>query len=260
LQTALLPAQRRQHIGELIGAGHIVRVDDLSHSLRVSPVTIRRDLEHLQSMGLLERTHGGAMRTRAFGPEPPYTDKRLRCASEKRRIAAVAAGLVRNGQTILLNGGTTTLAVAHAIAQRADLAEVHLVTVNVPIVLEVEREDLDIVLLGGQYRPQANSLVGTLTLAGLRHFAADLAVLGLDGIDARFGATYPHSLEAGVAEAMLDRCHGDVVLLADHRKLGVAAGNVGIPLERVTKLITDAQADDRLVQEFRRRGVEVLLA
>jgi len=244
----------------LIGAGQIVRVDDLSQALRVSPVTIRRDLEQLQRAGLLERTHGGAVRTRPFGPEPLYADKRLRCAPEKQRIARLAATLVRTGQTILLNGGTTSLAVALAISERTDVGELHLVTVNVAIGLEVQRRDIDVVLLGGQYRPQANSLVGTLALASLRHIAADLVVLGVDGIDARFGATYPHSLEAGVAEAMLDRCHGEVIVVADHRKLGVAAGNVGAPLKRVSYLITDTGADERLVQEFRRCGVEVLLA
>jgi DeoR family transcriptional regulator, aga operon transcriptional repressor len=244
----------------LIGAGHIVRVDDLSAALRVSPVTIRRDLEHLQRIGLLERTHGGAMRTRAFGPEPLYRDKRARCAAEKERIARVAAGLVCTGQTVLLNGGTTTLAVAHAIAQRGDVSELHLVTVNVAIGLEVQRDGVDVVFLGGQYRPRANSLVGALTLASLRLIAADLVVLGVDGIDARFGATYPHPLEAAVAEAMLDRCHGDVVVVADHRKLGVAAGNVGAPLERIAHLITDGGADEALVQDFRRRGLKVLVA
>lgn len=200
------------------------------------------------------------MRTRAFGPEPLYSDKRLACAAEKERIARHTAGLVRTGQTVLLNGGTTTLAVAHAIAQRSDVTELRLVTVNVAISLEVQREGIDVVLLGGQYRPQANSLVGTLTLSSLRRIAADLLVLGVDGIDTRFGATYPHPLEAGVAEAMLERCHGDVVVVADHRKLGVAAGSVGASLEGVVHLITDTAADERLVQEFRRLGIEVILA
>lgn len=238
----------------------MVRVDVLSQSLGVSPVTIRRDLEHLQRIGLLHRTHGGAVHTRAFGPEPLYTDKRLECAAEKQRIARLAASILRSGQTVMLNGGTTTLAVAHAIAERTDLQRVRLVTVNVPVALEVEHEQIEVVLLGGVYRPQASSLVGTLTLSALSHIVADVAIVGADGIDPRFGATYPHQLEAGVVAAMLERCHGEVVLAADHRKLGVAAGNVGIAPERMTRVITDAAADVHAVQDLRRRGVEVLLA
>lgn len=256
----MIPAQRRRQIRELVRTWGIVRVDALSQALGVSEVTVRRDLDELQRAGLLERTHGGAMSTRAFGPEPLYADKRLRRAEEKRRIGTLAATLVGSGQTILVNGGTTTLEVARAIANRDELHDLRLVTVNLSIPEEVRSPTIEILLLGGHYRAQSHSLVGSLTLSALAHFAADVVILGVDGIHARFGITNPNPLEAAVAEAMIERCHGSTVVVADHTKLGAVAGAVCAPLERVTHFVTDKGADPEMIHEFRRRGVEVLLA
>ncbi len=261
LRGALIPAQRRAHIRTLLESGGIVRVDALSRELGVSEATVRRDLDALERDGLLERTHGGAYNTRGFGPEPLYSEKRLRCAEEKRRIGRLTASLVRDGQTILLNGGTTTLEVACAIAGREDLHDVRLVTVNLHIPAEIHEERrLEIVLLGGLYRPQSHALVGPLALAGLEQFAADMVILGVDGIHARFGITCPNPLEAAVARGMIDRTHGDVVVVADHTKLDAVAGAVCAPLERVTRFVTDAGADGERLSEFRQRGLEVLVA
>lgn len=256
----LLPAQRRQRIGELLHAGQVVRVDALSQALGVSEVTVRRDLSDLQRRGLLERTYGGAMSTRPFGAEPRYVDKQRRCAEEKRRIGALAASLVGTSQTVLLNSGTTTLEVAAAIARRDDLLDVRLATVNLTIPREVHADWLEILLLGGQYREQSNSLLGPLTGSALTHVAADVVFLGVDGIHARFGITTPNPGEAAVARAMIERCHGSLVVVADHTKVGAVAGAVSAPLQRITHFVTDSGADPDALEELRRHGLQVLIA
>ena len=143
-----LPAERHRRIQELLRERHVVRVSTLSEQMGVSEVTIRRDLEGLERRGLLERTHGGAVLTQRVRTELPYLDAAASYPDEKREVGRAAAALVEGGDTIYLNGGTTTL----QVFRHLEAPGVKIVTNHVGIALEAADRDVEVLLVGGSYR------------------------------------------------------------------------------------------------------------
>jgi DeoR/GlpR family transcriptional regulator of sugar metabolism len=229
-----------------------VRATDLVEILGVSDVTVRRDLASLARRGVLERTHGGAvlpggLATVVTPPEHP---------EQKRAIGRAAAALVRAGDTVFLNGGSTTLEVFRHLSVPATV-----ITNNVLVALEPVDRDVDLLLLGGHVRPDPaeRTVVGPFATEALRRTSATIAILGVGGLDEEHGVTTPVAAEAEIARAMVERTRERVVVVADASKLGAVADFGVCPLERVHVLVTDAVVG-RAVAPLERAGLAVVLA
>jgi DeoR/GlpR family transcriptional regulator of sugar metabolism len=231
-----------------------VEVGDLARRLDVSDMTVRRDLEELERRGLLRRVHGGAVPAVSRSYEPPFTVREQRAAEAKRAIAAEATTLFEDGDTILVDVGTTTLEVARALRGRANLT---VLTPSLPVAnLLADEAGIRLICLGGVARPGERSLVGSLAAHALRQFYVDVCVLGVGGLDAKAGLTEFNLDDAEVKRAALERSHR-LIVAADATKLGTVAFAVVAPADRIDVLITDAPPAHPELLAFRDLGVEV---
>lgn len=255
-EQPLLPAERHRRMQEMLEERHVVRVSALAELLGVSEVTVRRDLEALERRGFLERIHGGAVAARRMRTEPRYLEAMTTHPDQKRLIGRAAARLVEPGDTVFLNGGTTTL----EVFRHLDVPDVTVVTNHVGMALESVDHGAEVLLVGGQYRPPSNSLVGTFATENLRRVNATKTFIGAEGVSRRAGVTTPSAVEAEIAGLMIERTVGDVVVVADQSKMGTVADFVIVGLDRVDRLVTDAGIDAEYREGLEEAGIQVLLA
>jgi DeoR family transcriptional regulator of aga operon len=248
----------------LTGTGRIT-VAEAAQRLAVSQATIRRDFDQLAQQQMITRTRGGAVAS-GVSYDLPLRYKIAKHSAEKQRIGAAAAALVAPGMVIGLNGGTTTTEVARALAQRPDLTgsadggQLTVVTNALNIANELlVRSRMKVVVTGGVVRAQSFELVGPLGGALLREVTLDIALLGVDAIDPELGAAAHHEGEAAMNALMVERARR-VAIIADSSKLGEHAFARICPVDRIATLVTDSNADARVVAGFRAAGVEVIMA
>jgi len=253
-------AERRELIAQQLSRENIVRVTELSRCFGVSEVSIRRDLEFLERRGLLERVHGGAVAVLVGGTgelasaPPPHLD-------EKRRIGRAAAALVRPGDRVLFDSGTTVLEVARSLS--SDLmgaGNLTAITSSLPIVQELgHRQGLHLLLLGGIYLPEYRVVVGPQTIEDLRGLHADKVFLGTDGLTLDHGLTTANVLEAEVDRAMV-KAAAQIIVVADSSKVGCVGLTTIIPLNEIDVVVTDRDAPDDFLATLRRLGVQIVQA
>jgi DeoR/GlpR family transcriptional regulator of sugar metabolism len=257
MSKSLIPAQRRERIQEYLAFHKIVRMDELYKMLDASEATVRRDLEWLEQEGVLERTHGGAILSQRMTLEPEYIQRATKNPEEKRQIGELAASLISDGDIVFINSGTTTAQVIRHI--RSD-AEIAVFTNNLIAVLEARDANLHQYLIGGEFQPNSNSVVGRFAIDNLRQVYADKTILGVDGISLIHGCTVPSNAEAEVIKLMIERTKGEIYIVADHTKWGVVSNFQIASIDEVDKLITDAQIDSSTLESLAAYPVEVLIA
>lgn len=247
----------------ILGEQGTITVAEAAAELGVSAATVRRDLEELSEQQMLTRTRGGAVLS-AVAYDLPLRYKSGRRAEEKQRIARAAAALVPAGAIVGLNGGTTTSEVARELATRADLAShdhgpaLTIVTNAINIANELAvRPHVKIVVTGGVARPNSYELTGPLATDVLRGIALDYAILGVDSVDAEFGAATHDEGEASANRAMAGRA-GTVVLVADSSKFGRRAFARVCTMDEVSVLVTDKDAPAETVEQLTALGVDVM--
>lgn len=251
----MLTDERRSLILERLRTQGRVLAADLTAELEVSSDTIRRDLRELDDAGLLRRVHGGALPR--HGDASSFAARARRAPEAKASIARRAAACVRDGQVVVLDGGTTTLELARAL--RDDL-RASVITTSPPIALALaDHPGLEVTVIGGTLRRDALVTVGAAAVEALRVIRADIVFLGVCGLHPEIGVTTEDLEERHVKAAMLDGA-GEVVALADHDKLGTAMPVVVAPLSAVTHLVTDAAVDGGALAPYRALGIEILLA
>lgn len=258
---AISARERRDRIARLVDQDQRVSVADLTERFGVTDASIRRDLMILEGAGRLRRIHGGAVGHGARLANGIYATKLRARREEKVRIGAAAARLLRPGEVVLFDSGTTVAQVAAQMppALRAASA-ITAVTYSLPVIEEIGGwEAPHLVCLGGLYLPDYRAFVGPQTIASVRELTADIIFLGCDGLTVESGLTTPHVLVAEVGAAATSRARR-VVALADWSKLGRQGFTPIVPLADVDLLITDVGADPERVAEIRAAGVEVLLA
>jgi DeoR family transcriptional regulator of aga operon len=255
--------QRYNRILEILAAEGQVDVDDVAERLGVSTATVRRDLGDLADQQLLARTHGGAVPS-ASSYDLPLRYKSARQASEKQRIGAAAAALVEPGQVVGMNGGSTCMEVARALALRSDLIPVGggggvtVLTNAMNLASELlARPQIDLVLTGGAARRQSFELIGPMAEASLEGVLLDMTFLGVDGVDAALGACGHHVGEASVNRRMAAAA-GRVVIVADATKLGRRAFARICPASEIDVLVTNEEAPPEALAPFREVGIEVI--
>ncbi|TFD30732.1 DeoR/GlpR family DNA-binding transcription regulator [Cryobacterium cryoconiti] len=259
-----IPAyQRREQIQRLVGERGFVRVRELREAFGVSGVTARADLDLLESAGSLQRVHGGAVPVASAGGRPQressFEEALASSVLPKQQIGALAASLVTSGQSVILDVGTTTLAVARALLARTELTDVVIITngLSIALALEPAIPRFTVIVTGGSLRPLQHSLVEPLARTVLSQVHADLAFIGCNGVAADHGVTNINLPEAGVKTLMLAAATRAVVV-ADGSKLGqVHLGQVG-PLAAFDTLVTDAAADEAALAPLREAGLTVL--
>lgn len=247
--------ERVSAILERLADGGSVGVVELAKELQVAPATIRRDLAILEQQRLLIRTHGGAV-AHAVCYELSLRYKGVRYVEEKRRIAREAASRVTEGMAVGLTGGTTTIEVARALADRQRLT---IVTTALNIAAELAvRPNLKLVVTGGVARTNSYELCGPMAEAGLAGLNLDIAFVGVDGIAIPAGCTTPHEFEAHSNGAMIQRANR-VVVVADSSKIGRVAFARICDLSLVDELISDESAGADAVRRLTEAGIRVTL-
>lgn len=256
------PAHRRRaQIVSLVGQRGFARVAELAEHLGVSQVTIRTDLDLLERRGELRRVRGGAVRRAVTAPELPFEQVLGAHAVEKRAIGHAAAQSVNSGDTLLLDVGTTTYAVATALAERTDLSDVTAVTNGLTIALALERAHprIQVIVTGGTLRPLQHSLVDPMGGVLLEHLNVGTAFIGCNGVDAEAGVTNINLPEAEMKRRMVAAARTRVVV-ADGSKIGAVALARLCDLSEVDLLLTGSSADPAALAGLRDTGIEVLMA
>lgn len=257
-----LPAEVRQQLAhEYLQQRGFVRVRELSDRFGVSTVTARNDLQALEERHLAQRVHGGAMPVDRARGERSFEEVSSEHAAQKRAIADAAVALISPGESILLDVGTTTAALASALVARTGLSDVNVITngLSIALTLEAAHPRLSIVVTGGTLRPKQHSLVDPLAGSVLKTLSVDTVFLGCNGIDADAGVTNINLPEADIKRTMIavsQRC----VVLADSTKFGVRALAMVCDIDAVDVVVTDSGVASDDVDWLRARGVDVIVA
>lgn len=247
---------RRETIENLLLTEGEVSYSALAHSLGVSEMTIRRDIESLEKAGVGRRVRGGAISVEINRDEPPFRTRETRALPEKTQIGQVAASLIRPGQIVIIDSGSTALSAARALRGR-DLA----LTVITPSLLVAsalhDEPDTTILVTGGQLRPGELSLIGPSAESSFRLFNADVFIMGVAGIDARHGVSDYHYGEAHVKKAALAAAQHTIVV-ADSEKLGKVQLVSIAEFADIDAIVTDAARDHEALRAAERAGTRVI--
>jgi DeoR/GlpR family transcriptional regulator of sugar metabolism len=251
----MLAAQRRDLLLERLRVDGRIIAKDLAAELGISEDSIRRDLRELAAAGLCQRVYGGALPA-----SPAIADFAARQKVEvsgKRRVAASAAALIRPGSTVILDGGTTTLAVVRALPPdlRATVVT-HSPTVACAL---VDHSHVDVYLIGGRLFKHSLVTCGAAAVEAAGGLSADVFLLGVTGVHPDAGLTTGDADEAAMKRTLAHRA-ADTYVLASSEKIGTASRFSVLPLSEVAGVITDAQAEQETVRRLRELDVPVIHA
>jgi DeoR/GlpR family transcriptional regulator of sugar metabolism len=254
----MLPEERRRRILDMFAMSESITVSGLVERLGVSRVTARADLDALAAEGALVRSHGGALK-----PMDPRSDYPLRLKetlhhAEKVRIAAAAAKLIHDGDTIAFDSGTTTCEIAKQI-KKLNFASLTVITNALNIANELNSlERVSLIMTGGMLRHKSGSFTGPHAYETLRDLNADHLFLGADAIDVEAGLTTPDILGAQVALRMIELAR-EVTAVVDASKFGRHSLTLSGKIEDLDRVITDSRVNPEYVDALRRQGIEVIL-
>jgi DeoR family transcriptional regulator of aga operon len=252
--VSLRAALRHEAICVALEADGRVSIPDLTDRLGVTAVTIREDLKHLEGRGLLTRIRGGALAAPGTEKETALELTSMTNRLEKQAIGTFAASLIDSGRTVIIDVGSTTTALAHALPP--GLRDVVVVTNGLNIALALESAPgISVMVTGGTLRPLQHSLVAPMGTLLLEKLKVDIAFLGCNGVDLGRGFTNANIAEAEIKQAMMESAD-TVVFLADHDKIGKVASAFVAEVSAADLLVTDSSADPEVVQELRENGLE----
>jgi DeoR/GlpR family transcriptional regulator of sugar metabolism len=255
--SKMIAQERRQRIFEDIETSGIASVRDLAKRFEVSHITIMRDLQELEQEGLIRRVHGGAISVRGASYEPPFIARESQYSPEKKRIATKAVEMITDGDSIILDVGTTTLEIARALKGKRNLT---VLVTNLRAALELASQAaIQVIVIGGKLRASELSLVGHLTEQTLRSFQVDKAFIGVGGITLEHGLTEFNFEEAGTKRTMIERAR-QCIVVADHTKFGKVMLTTVASLAVVDTIITGKEVDGETVTRLHQVGVRVVLA
>ena len=258
LSPRLLVEERRRLIVELVQRRGRATVEELAARFDISPVTIRSDLEALTRSAAIMRSHGGALPMPPGTADTPPSIKEAHRHAQKRRIGHAAARMVEDGDTIILDSGSTTIEIARALRQHR-WSELTVVTNGLHIALELgANPSIRIIMLGGLLRPSSHSLAGIGAEQTLSQLSADRLFLGVDGIDPGVGVTTLDPQEAAL-NALMIRVSREVVGVFDASKLGQRSPSIIAPVSALNFAITERGANAKCVQAIIDNGVRVVL-
>ncbi len=231
---------RQLKIRQLLDSQEFVDLDTLCRELDASESSVRRDLISLEGDGVLKRVYGGAMATQSQDHQLDFAWQSTRMAEEKKRIAALAAGLVEDGQTIVLDGGSTVAAVARLLTSRS----LHVITNSLPIAeIFSESRNIEVTITGGYLYPRIRATLGPLCEQMLGGVTADLLIMGIGGITTE-GFSNTNTLVVGPERKMIEVSR-KVIVVADHTKFGRRAVLHLAPLDVADVVVSDTDLEDQ---------------
>jgi DeoR family fructose operon transcriptional repressor len=249
-------AERQLRIRQMFESRDFVDSESLCRELDASESSVRRDLDILEQEGLLRRVYGGAVSVqsplnRAFD----YAAESVRLSDEKGRIAKLTAGLIEDGQTVILDGGSTVAAVARELASKS----LHIVTNSLPIAEGLESlRNIELTLTGGYLDPRLRVMLGPFCEQMLSAIRADAVIMGIGGVT-ETGFTNNNTLVVGSEQKMIEVA-GRLIIVADHTKFGRGGMIPVAPLTAAHIVVSDTGLAPEHVAILRDNGVEVLLA
>jgi DeoR family transcriptional regulator of aga operon len=260
-QLASSPHERRERMLALIKEREFARVGDLSDRFGISEVTVRNDLAALAERGQIQRIHGGAIPRVAPGQERPFEEAETSFTAEKIAIGQAAAELVRDGESVIIDVGTTAVATAQALAARTELRDVVVFTngLKTALALESAVPRIAIVVLGGTLRPLQHSLVDPLATHVLNRISASTLLLCCNGVHPTGGITNINLPEAEIKRHML-RVARRRIALADGSKIGRIELAKLCGLDQIDMIITGESADPSIIDSLREHGCDVWVA
>lgn len=251
------PAERRKQILSLLAQQGSLSVAEIVARFSVSEATARRDLETLATSAKIERVYGGATLIQQAPPELPVLQRQSEQADEKRRIGRAVAALVPDGASLFLGSGTTVLEVARNLRQHRDLT---ILTNSLPVFNALaDLTTLNLIGLGGVFRPSELSFIGSIAEHTLGETHVDMVIIGTRAINLQQGLTNDYLPETMTDRAII-RTGQRVVLVTDHTKFGRIAVALLAPLECVHTIVTDPAIPADYLGELQARGIEVILA
>jgi DeoR family transcriptional regulator of aga operon len=252
----MMAEERRSQILHIVRHEGKARVNDLAARFNTSAVTIRNDLNELHQRGLVLRSHGGAVIPDRILRESPVHERLKAHSEEKRRIGAMAATLIHDGETIILDSGTTTLEIARSIKNRQNL---QVITNGVNIAAELlDARDVQTFIVGGTVRRDSASIVGRTTEDLFEQFSADKLFLSGAGCDPDFGVSGANLEETTVNRAML-RIAREIILVADASKFSRRSMSRIAPLSEIDIVISDTSLRSEIQEKLRQIGCNLFL-
>ena len=248
--------ERMRGIMKILEKENRVLIADLCKTFNTTAVTIRKDLDILESEGALKRTHGGAILYKPLFHGLALNEKEKLNSDEKERIANEAVKLISEGDVIILDSGSTTTQLARKMT---NLKGITIITNAVNIALELANSDLEIILTGGALQKNSSTLVGPFAEDALRKISADKLFHGVDGIDYEIGLTTPDITEANTSRVMMQRA-GENILLVDSSKFGRRSLGVICQIKEIDKIITTKKMDKLEIKKLNEIGVNVIFA
>jgi DeoR family transcriptional regulator, aga operon transcriptional repressor len=249
--------QRRAKILELLNDSGQVNIYDLSNLFKVSDVTIRKDLDNLEKKNLLVRARGGALKAMRVGIDYELSDKKKKFFKEKQLIGKLAASLIEENDSIIMDSGTTTLEVARNLSRFNDLTVITN-AINIASLL-AEQENLRILVPGGNLRKKSFSLIGSQADENFRKYFCDKLFLAVDGFDLEYGLSTPNPEEAHLNRTMINMSK-QLIVVTDSSKFLRRSFAFICPVERVDIVVTDENIHPDIRKKLETMNVKVMIA
>ena len=250
----MLAVERREHISKKIKEERKVYVPRLAKELSVTEETIRRDLEKLEAQGLLTRSYGGATLNEHTVEDLPFLSRCNLMAAEKARIAKLAARLLRDGDTLMMDSSTTGLAFIQEIRSKKDLT---IITNSVRIADAFATSDFTLISTGGRLRSRSFALTGTSAIETLQRYFVDHAVISCKGIRSDKGIMESNEEESEIKRVMIQQAR-NAILLIDHSKFDKSAFVHTANIDRLSALVTDKAPSDEWQNLLEESNVRLL--
>ena len=257
MNNSLSSVERQNQILRYLQRNPRITIDEVCANFSVSVATARRDLEALAREDRIQRVHGGAIASTQAPPEQPILQRQNEQEEEKVRIGKAAAALVRDGETIFLGSGTTILELARALRGKLNLT---VLTNSLPVVNVMSgTEGITLICLGGLLRPSELSFIGHIAEQTLAELRCDKVFIGTRAVSLEHGLTHEYLPETMTDRAIL-KAGKEIIVLADHTKIGRAATVLLAPLDSINTLVTDDHTSADLLEQLRQRGIRVIKA
>lgn len=253
----LFEEERKYKMVQYLQENHRASVQELGEAFGVSDSTVRRDLKELEDAKRLKRTHGGAVSLQSVNFEPNMVDKEDSFREEKERIAKRAVEMIHSGDTILLDSGTTTLPLARELK---NMSGIRVITNSVIVLSELrDCRNIELSIIGGLLRPDTLAFVGPIAERSLDMVRVDKAFIATNGLDLKEGVTTPNLTEAAIKRKMIEIAK-QVILLADHSKIGNIAYAKFADVSEIDHCIMDSEVPPYVIHQLRKLGIGVTIA
>ncbi|WP_371360965.1 DeoR/GlpR family DNA-binding transcription regulator [Sporomusa malonica] len=252
----LYEEERKLKIVEYLQEHLRASVQELGKIFQVSESTVRRDLQELEDAKLLKRTHGGAVCLENVNFEPTFIEKEDKFRKEKESIARKAAEFIEDGDTLVIDSGTTT---AYLAKEMKKFSNLKVVTNSIILAQELQgNEGIEVIITGGTLRQNTLAMVGPIAEQTLSRLRVDKAFIATNGLDMKEGLTTPNIVEAATKTKMIDIAK-QVILLADHTKIGKLAFAKFADVSRIDTCIVDDKVTQNMIKEMEESGINVYI-